>query len=474
MQAKLLKSYKRLTIAFEAHDDSVLPASVDAIFAQQDLPQLRRWSEASRAKWSLARRVIVARAEHHAQFYAGGDWGHCLFVETVCASLRVERFSPPTLTAPFAAAPRVPAWSASCAHLTARLMPCVPVCASRLRDCVDLGSSQVTLAQSQASWVLDIPAGPSFICNDGPAAIKGGNDDAPLTPPPTPPLANRSLPKTKSKQAASKVQHKRDKKGGKSAGSMKTQSTPTPTLSRGTGSPTGSSDDLDDFFASLSCSPVAPHNARDLIAQLRGYLEPPSDLPLSISGKTWTAFVEVLIRHVVLRVPSLANLALTGAYSMAPLLNDPSATSLRSDELAPLEKPASVQAFLDVLESRLTPAFVPDDLAAPAGGGDHDVEMLWRALKFARGPTASESKEAKGKGKEPAEDGLLGVGVLADAIDNVYRNLNKDEDGEDAYVRVLGGRVWKDQKKAPEWPREAWDLFYQLVRMPSYPECRCI
>ncbi|GAA6007538.1 uncharacterized protein JCM10292_003919 [Rhodotorula paludigena] len=424
LQAKLLKSYKRLTIAFEAHDDSVLPASVDAIFAQQDLPQLRRWSEASRAKWSLARRVIVARAEHHAQFYAGGDWGHCLFVETVrTESARMERF---------------------------------------LRA-LDRQAYAVTLAQSQASWVLDIPAGPSFICNDGPAATKGGEDDAPLTPPPTPPLANRSLPKTKSKQAASKVQHKRDKKGGKSAGSLKTQSTPTPPLSGGTGSPTGSSDDLDDFFATLSCSPVAPPNARDLIAQLRGYLEPPSDLPLSISGKTWTAFVEVLIRHVVLRVPSLANLALTGAYSMAPLLNDPSATSLRSDELAPLEKPASVQAFLDVLESRLTPAFVPDDLAAPAGGGDRDVELLWRALKFARGPTASESKEGKGKGKEPAEDGLLGVGVLADAIDNVYRGLNNDEDGEDAYVGVLGGQVWKTQKKAPEWPREAWDLFYQLI-----------
>ncbi|GJN92035.1 hypothetical protein Rhopal_005063-T1 [Rhodotorula paludigena] len=425
LQAKLLKSYKRLTIAFEAHDDSVLPASVDAIFAQQDLPQLRRWSEASRAKWSLARRVIVARAEHHAQFYAGGDWGHCLFVETVrTESARMERF---------------------------------------LRA-LDRQAYAVTLAQSQASWVLDIPAGPSFICNDGPAATKGGEDDAPLTPPPTPPLANRSLPKTKSKQAASKVQHKRDKRGGKSAGSMKTQSTPTPPLSGGTGSPTGSSDDLDDFFATLSCSPVAPPNARDLIAQLRGYLEPPSDLPLSISGKTWTAFVEILIRHVVLRVPSLANLALTGACSMAPLLNDPSATSLRSDELARLEKPASVQAFLDVLESRLTPAFVPDDLAAPAGGGDRDVELLWRALKFARGPTASESKEGKGKGKEPAEDGLLGVGVLADAIDNVYRNLNNDEDGEDAYVGVLGGRVWKTQKKAPQWPREAWDLFYQLVK----------
>ena len=28
-------------------------------------------------------RVIVSREDHHAQFYAGGDWNHCLFVETL-------------------------------------------------------------------------------------------------------------------------------------------------------------------------------------------------------------------------------------------------------------------------------------------------------------------------------------------------------------------------------------------------------
>lgn len=85
-QAKLLKTYKRLTGAFEAHDNSLLPASVDEIVAEPGLATLRRWSEEARHRWSLARRVIVARAEHHAQFYAGGDWGHCRFVETVCVS----------------------------------------------------------------------------------------------------------------------------------------------------------------------------------------------------------------------------------------------------------------------------------------------------------------------------------------------------------------------------------------------------
>jgi hypothetical protein len=82
-QAKLLKSYKRLTLAVESFDDSTLPPSVETISHEEDMIQLRRWSESSRTKWGLTRRVVVSRAEHHQQFYAGGDWGHCLFVETL-------------------------------------------------------------------------------------------------------------------------------------------------------------------------------------------------------------------------------------------------------------------------------------------------------------------------------------------------------------------------------------------------------
>lgn len=83
MQAKLLKTYKRYSLAVDAFDDSVLPKNIDAIVNEDDLVQLRSWSESCRQKWSLVRRVVVARAEHHQQFYAGGDWGHCLFVETL-------------------------------------------------------------------------------------------------------------------------------------------------------------------------------------------------------------------------------------------------------------------------------------------------------------------------------------------------------------------------------------------------------
>lgn len=90
-QAKLLKSYKRLTYAYEAFDDRSLPASLERVAEEESLATLRVWSAAARTKWLLARRVIVARAEHHQQFYAGGDWGHAKYVSTVC----VHPFSPP-------------------------------------------------------------------------------------------------------------------------------------------------------------------------------------------------------------------------------------------------------------------------------------------------------------------------------------------------------------------------------------------
>lgn len=83
IQAKLLKSYKRLTCAYEQFDDAALPAGLDLIEQETSLAALKAWSRAARFKWSLAKRVIVARAEHHQQFYAGGDWGHTRYIETV-------------------------------------------------------------------------------------------------------------------------------------------------------------------------------------------------------------------------------------------------------------------------------------------------------------------------------------------------------------------------------------------------------
>lgn len=101
-QAKLLKSYKRMTLAVDSFDAASLPPSFEGVEAEAELGTLEKWSEASRSKWSLTLRVVVARDEHHRQFYVsqlsrwrsgkltrfggvqqGGDWGHCLFVSTL-------------------------------------------------------------------------------------------------------------------------------------------------------------------------------------------------------------------------------------------------------------------------------------------------------------------------------------------------------------------------------------------------------
>jgi len=54
---------------------------LDAVLGEVRLSRLRAWSGAARIKWGLVERVITHRREHHQQFYAGGDWGHELFVE---------------------------------------------------------------------------------------------------------------------------------------------------------------------------------------------------------------------------------------------------------------------------------------------------------------------------------------------------------------------------------------------------------
>ncbi|GAA5917868.1 hypothetical protein JCM8208_006524 [Rhodotorula glutinis] len=414
LQAKLLKTYKRLTVAFEAHDVALLPSRVEDIVREGDLVRLRLWSEAARHRWSLARRVIVARAEHHAQFYAGGDWGHCRFVETVRAeSARMEHF---------------------------------------LRA-LDQQAYSVTLAQQSASWVLDVPAGPAFICNDSPSTLNTDKlVNSPLTPPPSPPSpAARNLPRRPSGPSTKKVRQRR---------------------ASSTAQPSPEAADLDAFFAQMSPSSPPP-TSRDLLARLRTYLEPPADLLPTVPGSTWTSFIEAVFRHVVLRVPALATLALAAPSSLPSSPSLDTASTPATFDVAP---PSSVEAFLDLLESRLAPAFVPAGSESSSEVGEREVELLWRALKFARG-TPSSANGSSVDDASAGDDGLLGVGVLADALDVVFGEAaDLSDDGLDHDVSgagdgsslvVLGARVRRDQQVKVEWPRAGWDLFYQLIACPG-------
>ncbi|KAK4050416.1 hypothetical protein OIV83_003486 [Microbotryomycetes sp. JL201] len=82
-KAKLLKTYKRCTKAISSFDDKhSLPTNEQAT-TEESLSTLRTWCESVRAKMVLVRRAQSARAEHHAQFYAGGDANHCLFLDVL-------------------------------------------------------------------------------------------------------------------------------------------------------------------------------------------------------------------------------------------------------------------------------------------------------------------------------------------------------------------------------------------------------
>ncbi|GAA6024335.1 hypothetical protein JCM11491_000380, partial [Sporobolomyces phaffii] len=61
-------------------------------------------------------------------------------------------------------------------------------------------------------------------------------------------------------------------------------------------------------------------------------------------------------------------------------------------------------------------------------------------------------------------NGLLGVGVLAEAVSNLFRSTHSanDDDDDDDGVELLGGKVWKEGFRG-DWSREAWDLFYGFV-----------
>lgn len=170
------------------------------------------------------------------------------------------------------------------------------------------------------------------------------------------------------------------------------------------------------------CCPLDSQHSRHLttserLARLRSYLVPPPSLPPSIKPETWITVVSSLFRLVVLRVPSLAPLAL-----------DPS-------DGAPV---ASVPAFLDLLESRM---------GTKCG---EEVASLWAGLRFAKG----------GGEKDGEKDlGCLGVAVLGDVIRAAAR-----KEGEEGGVSVvlLGGKVYKEASGS-EMTAEGWALFYQFV-----------
>jgi hypothetical protein len=300
--------------------------------------------------------------------------------------------------------------------------------------------NQVTLERSSASWVLGLADAPIMICDDRPTPSANSSGETSRPQPTQSRLAAKALSKKKVIPNA-----KARKSGG---GSVKP------------GVPTSAQrlalDSDADFFASLPPSTGATsQDPRDLLRRLRAYLEPPRDLPETITPSMWTAFVESLFRIVVLRVPALATFALTPVTVVAAeeAAIKPCGCSAvvvagacSEQPLQPAPAPSSVRAFLDLLEDRLG----PDDGIE----GDSAVVALWQALKYAK------NKSDKGEGRE--QDGLVDVGVLTDAIDTM---LLEEEDGPtesgDSMV-LLGGRVWKEVRPAT-WTRAHWDLFYQLV-----------
>lgn len=283
---------------------------------------------------------------------------------------------------------------------------------------------KVTLANSSASWVLATPRGPSFVCNDKPtASAPQGSEKSSipglLTPPPTPPLTDRELPSNQSSKSTMPSLNKNQRKAARRKAARSSVVA-------------ASSDDI--FLTNSNPSP--PTTGPDLLTRLRSYLTSPSDLPSSVRPETWQAVISNLFRHVILRIPSLATLALR--------------TDERPESASYVKNLDSIEAFLDLLETRL------------ASEGTRELEKLWQGLKFARSSMSSDDS-----GEEADQDesnGLLGVGVLAEAFANLFRPDEHVTD--DNAVAILGGSVWKDGYKG-DWSREAWDLFYQFVACPG-------
>lgn len=161
-------------------------------------------------------------------------------------------------------------------------------------------------------------------------------------------------------------------------------------------------------------------NSTELLKRLRLYLIPPPDLDITIKPITWHTFISILFRYVILRIPSLAPLAL-----------DPS-------PLRPLNK---VEDFLDLLEER-----------SALYCGD-EVQKLSDGMKF-----AAQNDYQDSNGSRKLQKGLLGVGILRDGIADCFRKA--DESGE--HVTILGGNIHKEACKV-DLNEEGWTLFYQFV-----------
>lgn len=220
-----------------------------------------------------------------------------------------------------------------------------------------------------------------------------------MTPPPTPTLLSKQLPATSpissltNKNQRKKAQRKNRK--------------------------------LEDEGVDLCCPAstisIETPDTAELLSRLRNYLIPPMTLPTNIRHSTWYSTVANLFRHVILRIPSLALLALDSTGE--------------GDEVSTF---STVESFLDFLERRSCCVV--------------EVERLYTSLNFAK-----TWAEEEGNGSR-----LLGVGVLRDAIAEVYRVRNEDDELPGKFVQVLGGRVYKEPNE-DEMPDEFWDLFYQFV-----------
>ncbi|KAK4704186.1 hypothetical protein P7C70_g2026, partial [Phenoliferia sp. Uapishka_3] len=333
-----------LTVFREAFDDDSLPSCEGSILEEKDEGVLKAWSERVREKWIMAGRVVKARDEHHRQFYLilsmvferqqGGDWGHCLFVSTLKdETMRLER----------------------------------------LLKALDQRAYILALNKSQASWILDTPP-PSFICNE----------DAPLTPPPTPKLLPTQLSLTKNQR---KKAHRKGK---------------------------ASSTDvyLDNLCAADCCAAPEHLTTEDHLSRLRDYLVPPCELPPSISPTSWHRVVSSLFRQVILRLPNLT-----------PLVLSPSSHSSSS---VPLN---SVEAFLDHLESRI---------GLKCG---EEIKVLWEGMKFAK---KSGDKQHCGGflGVEVLGDAMRELGRKAEEMEEmgvellggkVYKEVTREEMSREAW-----------------------------------------
>ncbi|BGP52585.1 hypothetical protein JCM8202v2_000140 [Rhodotorula sphaerocarpa] len=418
LQAKLLKSYKRLTCAYEQFDDAALPAGLDLIEQETSLAALKAWSRAARLKWSLAKRVIVARAEHHQQFYAGGDWGHTRYIETV---MQTQQKMEIVLR-----------------NIEQRAYVVSPSPSSSMVKAL-MDGAQVTLAVSSASWVLDLASPAALVCDDDQIAANKTSHVDVVRAPSDARRTTQTTPKTG-------VVRPRNKNG--TATRFKRTAYEFSTTSKDV------SRDEEDFFAALALT-AAPkeQDPHDLLSQLRSYLVPPSDLPRAVTPRLWIAFIEAVFRLVILRVPVLATLVLE------PVSPPTSPDDAREDSVKPCgcrlahsgatRALNSVTALLDHFAARL------DADEEDHAGTTTAIESLWRALQYAKTPVDERGPQ----------HGLIDVVLLRDALDSVMHNWSQPEVLAES-VRLLGGRVGHGTKPVP-WTRECWDLFHQVVGCPG-------